>query len=396
MARAFVLVLDSLGIGALPDAERFGDQGSNTLLHIAQQHNLHIPNLCNVGLSHALQLACGEGLPGVHIIPDGAWAAAAELSAGKDTPSGHWEMMGIPVVQEWGLFPAKADGSCFPPELLHTIAQKAGLDGWLGDCHSSGTEIIKKLGEEHVRTGKPIFYTSADSVFQVACHEEAFGLERLYSLCETLRTELDTWRIGRVIARPFTGNNAADFVRTTNRRDYTMPPPAPTVLDNLVAAGGTTVSIGKIADIFAHQGISHAVKAHGTEDLFAATIRQTREAPERSIVMTNFVDFDQSFGHRRDGAGYARELELFDGLLPQMQAALRDDDLLLLTADHGCDPTWTGTDHTREYVPQLAWGRRVRPGSLGIRTSFADLGQTVAAWIGLPSMEHGQAYDIIP
>lgn len=404
MARVFILVLDSLGIGAAPDAGSFGDQGANTLLHIAQRcaegrantpdrkGPLHIPHLRGLGLGHALELACGESLPGKPVPLEGAWGAAKERSAGKDTPSGHWEMAGVPVEQEWGMFPAREDGSCFPPDLLRRIAERAGLPGWLGDCHASGTDIIARLGELHVASGRPIFYTSADSVFQVACHEESFGLERLYALCERIREEVDALRIGRVIARPFRGTCAADFKRTDNRRDYTMPPPAPTVLDRLLAAGGTVISIGKIADIFAHQGISRAIKAHGTMGLFDATLQQAREAPEHSIVMTNFVDFDQSFGHRRDVAGYARELELFDQRLPELKAALHRDDMLLITADHGCDPSWRGTDHTREFVPQLAWGHRIIPVSLGVRESFADLGQTAARWLELPAMEHGAAY----
>jgi len=404
MARAFILVLDSLGIGFSPDAARFGDTGANTLLHIAQRcasgladtafrrGPLHIPNLCRLGLSHALELACGEGLPGADVEPSGGWAVAQEVSAGKDTPSGHWEIMGIPVKQEWGLFPADENGRCFPPALLQCIIKKAGLSGSLGNCHASGTEIIERLGEEHIRSGKAIFYTSADSVFQVACHEETFGLERLYALCELIRHEVDSLRVGRVIARPFNGDSASGFRRTCNRRDYTTPPSEPTVLDRIISHGGTTVSIGKTADIFAHQGISVAIKAYGTQALFDKTLHQLHEAPDNSIIMTNFVDFDQTFGHRRDIAGYANELELFDSLLPQLLPLLRKDDLLAITSDHGCDPTWPGSDHTREYTPQLICGPRIRPVSHGLRASFADLGQTVAHWMGLPPMAHGAAY----
>lgn len=404
MARAFILVIDSLGIGSAPDASDFGDLGANTLLHIAQRcamgladgggrkGPLKIPNLTALGLGHASALASGEPLPVDPVPLTGAWAVAKERSAGKDTPSGHWEIAGVPVEQPWGMFPPRADGTCFPPELLVRIAQLAALPGWLGDCRGSGTEIIAKLGEEHMASGKPIFYTSADSVFQVACHEDTFGLVELYALCATVRTELDPLRIGRVIARPFRGTCAADFIRTDNRRDYTMPPPSATVLDRLVAAGGTVISIGKIADIFAHQGISRAVKAFGTTALFDATVRQVDDAPDNSIVMTNFVDFDQNFGHRRNVPGYARELELFDQRLPELLARLRSDDLLIITADHGCDPTWKGTDHTRELVPQLVWGHQIEPRSFGMRESFADVGQTVSRWLGLPKMPHGLAY----
>lgn len=404
MARAFILVIDSLGVGSAPDAAQFGDLGANTLLHIAQRcaagladgdgrkGPLQIPNLTALGLGHALELACGEPLLVAPVPLTGAWAVAKELSAGKDTPSGHLEMAGVPVEQQWGMFPSKADGTCFPPDLLSRIAQRTAVPGWLGDCHGSGTEIIARLGEEHMASGKPIFYTSADSVFQVACHEGTFGLDELYALCAIIRTEIDPLRIGRVIARPFRGTCAADFSRTDNRRDYTMPPPSPTVLDRLVEAGGTVISIGKIADIFAHQGISRAVKAYGTTALFDATVRQVDDAPDNSIVMTNFVDFDQNFGHRRNVLGYARELELFDRRLPELLANLRLEDLLVITADHGCDPTWEGTDHTREFVPQLVWGRQIEPRSLGMRESFADVGQTVARWLGLPQMPHGVAY----
>ncbi|WP_104663799.1 phosphopentomutase [Ensifer adhaerens] len=403
MSRVFILVLDSLGIGSSPDAERFGDSGANTLLHIAQrcagrqaddgrEGILRIPNLCALGLGHALELACGKTLPGEPARLTAAWAVAREISAGKDTPSGHWEMMGVPVEKEWGMFPAAGDGTCFPAELLQSIAERAGICGWLGDCHGSGTEIISRFGVEHMVSNKPIFYTSADSVFQVAGHEETFGLDRLYALCEVIRREIDPLRIGRVIARPFIGQAPSDFRRTNNRRDYTTPPFSPTVLDQLVEDGGTTIGIGKITDIFAHQGITKAIKAYGTEELFEATLKQACEAPSHCIVMTNFVDFDQSYGHRRDVAGYARELELFDRRLPKLLAELREDDLLLVTADHGCDPTWPGSDHTREYVPQLAWGHRIEPGSLGMRDSFADLGQTAAHWLNLRPMQHGTSF----
>ena len=404
MARAFILVLDSLGIGAAADAAQYGDSGANTLLHIAQhcaagkadsaarQGPLQIPNLIAMGLGHALHLACGEGLPGQgNIQPIAGFAAAQEISAGKDTPSGHWEMMGVPVMQDWGMF-APCDDNCFPAELLQAIYRRAGLTGSLSNCHASGTDIINRHGAQHCAGGLPIFYTSVDSVFQVACHETSFGLDRLYALCEIIREEVDAYRIGRVIARPFSGNEKSGFHRTQNRRDYTTPPHEPTLFDQLVAAGGQTIAIGKIADIFAHQAIQTAIKAHGTEALFAATLQQLRQAPDHSLTMTNFVDFDQTFGHRRDVAGYANELELFDRLLPQIYPLLCADDMLVITADHGCDPSWHGNDHTREYVPQLIYGPAIAAVSHGMRGSFADLGQTVAHWLGLSPMRHGQAY----
>lgn len=403
MSRVFVLVLDSLGLGGAPDAHRFGDEGSNTLLHIAQacaagqadgaqrRGPLRLTQLSALGLSRALALACDQGLPGDDTVPRAAWAAANELSRGKDTPSGHWEMMGVPVEEDWGYFSPGADGRCFPPALLQAAGRPLGIGGWLGDCHTSGTEIIARLGQRHVETGWPIVYTSADSVVQIACHESAFGLQRLYQLCESMRREVDALRIGRVIARPFAGSGPDGFQRTARRRDYAMPPPAPTLLERIEAAGGHTIAVGKVADIFAHRGIGTAVPAYGHEALMQATLAQVREAPDGSLTMCNFVDFDQLFGHRRDLAGYAQALEHFDALLPELLSTLQPDDLLLISADHGCDPSWPGTDHTRERVPLLAWGHRVQAGSHGVRDSFADLGQTAANWLGLPPLPHGQA-----
>ncbi|GAB1080657.1 MAG: hypothetical protein SStaBPW_25490 [Shewanella algae] len=248
------------------------------------------------------------------------------------------------------------------------------------------------MGEEHMRSGLPIFYTSADSVFQIACHEESFGLENLYRLCEIAREELEPYNIGRVIARPFVGSGAADFARTGNRRDYAVEPPAKTVLDKLKAAGGQVVSVGKISDIYAHCGITSKVKASGLEALFDATLEQVKAAGDNTIVFTNFVDFDSHYGHRRDVAGYARGLEYFDARLPEILALLNKDDLLILTADHGCDPTWEGTDHTREHVPVLAYGAGLSAGSLGRRKSFADIGQSIASYFKLEPMEYGESF----
>jgi len=418
MARAFILVLDSFGIGHAPDAANYGDEGANTLLHIAEacaagkcngpararRGALHLPNLRALGLEAALKLACGHGLPAAagkaEAAPRliGAYAVGREISAGKDTPSGHWEMMGLPVETEWGFFhqpPAEKQADyigVFPRKLLERIYQRAGLAGSLGNEIASGTEIIARLGEEHLATGLPIFYTSTDSVFQVAAHERLFPLERLYTLCEIIRAELEPYNIGRVIARPFIGDNAAGFRRSNGRRDWTTPPGQPTLFDAVQAAGGETIAIGKIADIFAHQGISKAIKAYGTRDLFAATLAQVKSAPAGSLTMTNFVDFDQNFGHRRDVAGYANELELFDSLLPQLLPLLKAADLLVITADHGCDPTWRGNDHTREYVPQLLYGPAIKPVNCGLRRSFADMGQSVAAWLGTAPLAHGESY----
>ncbi len=403
MKRTIILMLDSFGVGAAGDAAKFGDLGSDTFGHIAKEcaegcandgreGPLKLPNLSRLGLAHAAMESTGQFAPGfdadVELI--GAYGHAEELSSGKDTPSGHWEMAGVPVLFDWGYFSDKQNS--FPKELTDKILARAGLSGFLGNCHASGTAILEELGEEHMRSGLPIFYTSADSVFQIACHEESFGLENLYRLCEIAREELEPYNIGRVIARPFVGSGAADFARTGNRRDYAVEPPAKTVLDKLKAAGGQVVSVGKISDIYAHCGITSKVKASGLEALFDATLEQVKAAGDNTIVFTNFVDFDSHYGHRRDVAGYARGLEYFDARLPEILALLNKDDLLILTADHGCDPTWEGTDHTREHVPVLAYGAGLSAGSLGRRKSFADIGQSIASYFKLEPMEYGESF----
>lgn len=408
MSRVALVVLDSLGLGALPDAYGFGDAGANTLGHIAAhcltQHAGHgagnalrIPHLLDLGLGHAAQLACGSfpaGL-GSDAMPRAAWGCARETSTGKDTTSGHWEMCGVPVDFEWAYFSAQEHS--FPDSLLDSLVRRAGLPGVLGNCRASGTTIITQLGEEHLRSGKPIIYTSADSVLQICAHEETFGLERLYRTCAIARELVDPLNLARVIARPFIGTCAADFVRTPNRRDYSVPPPAPTLLDRLQEAGGNVIGVGKIPDIFAGRGISHAVKAHGIDGLFDATLDAFVAAGPRSLVFTNFVDFDQDYGHRRDPAGYARALETFDAMLPELLAQLGAGDLLLLTADHGNDPTWPGSDHTREYIPILAVGPGVRPGPIGCRSTFADIGQSAAHWLGLAPLASGNNFlDTLP
>ncbi len=398
MARAIILVLDSFGIGATADADKFGDIGSDTLGNIARVRAksadgpLRLPNLSKLGLMHASKESTGKFPAGVeqNIEIIGAYGHAAELSSGKDTPSGHWEIAGVPVLFDWGYFTGKTD--TFPGELLEELIERADLPGVLGNCHSSGTTIIAELGDEHVRTGKPIVYTSADSVFQIACHEEAFGLQRLYDLCDIARELVDRYNIGRVIARPFVGDGPDTYVRTGNRRDLTTPPHAPTVLDKLVESGGDVYSIGKIADIYAHRGITKKIKATGNEALFDATLAAMKEASDNSIIFTNFVDFDMLYGHRRNVEGYAAALEYFDRRLPELMEQMRPEDLLVLCADHGCDPTWQGSDHTREHIPVLAYGAGIKPGSLGLRETFADIGQTVAAHLGLSPMDYGTSF----
>ena len=398
MGRATILVLDSFGIGATADADRFGDVGSNTFGHIASVRAesdagpLQLPNLASLGLFHASRDSTGEfpegADPDVKIV--GAYGFAEELSSGKDTPSGHWEIAGLPVLFEWGYFTKPID--TFPPELLEKLVERANLPGVLGNCHASGTTIIAELGDEHVHTGKPIFYTSADSVFQIACHEESFGLQMLYDLCDIARELVDEYDIGRVIARPFIGDSAETYVRTGNRRDLTTPPHGDTVLDKLVADGGEVISVGKIADIYAHRGITKKIKATGNAALFDATLAEMTVAPDHSIVFTNFVDFDMLFGHRRDVEGYAAALEYFDNRLPEILDLIRDDDVLVITADHGCDPTWEGSDHTREHIPVLVYGSGVRSGALGKRETFADIGQSLATFFSLSPMDYGKSF----
>jgi phosphopentomutase len=397
MGRAIILVMDSFGIGATDDADKFGDVGANTFGSIASfrassGNPLKLPNLARLGLMNAAQESAGTWPEGCQTDADiiAAYGFASELSSGKDTPSGHWEIAGVPVLFDWGYFSERTN--TFPPELLDKLIAEADLPGVLGNCHESGTVIIANLGEEHVSTGKPIVYSSADSVFQIACHEESFGLQRLYDLCDIARKLVDDYNIGRVIARPFIGNDASDFVRTGNRRYLTVLPPSKTLLDKLVDSGGEVISIGKISDIYAHQGITKKIKANGNAALFDATLAAMRDAPDRSIVFTNFVDFDMLFGHRRDVEGYAQALEYFDARLPELIELMNDDDIVVICADHGCDPTWQGSDHTREHIPVLVYGAGVPAGSLGKRESFADIGQSLTGFFELPPMDYGKSF----
>ena len=406
--RVILIVMDSFGIGAGPDAYKFQsgdipDSGSDTLGHIASAfysgtaiqpaRPLHLPHLQSLGLGESYRISRGTLPAGWSRCElSGHFACAESISTGKDTPSGHWEIAGVPVRFDWTYFPKVPD--CFPPSLLAEIFHRSGIVSSLGNRHASGTEILDELGAEHMRTGLPIFYTSADSVFQIACHEESFGLDRLLGLCQTVRTVLDesSLKIGRVIARPFTGPASGPFLRTGNRHDYAVPPPAPTLLQRAAEDGRDAIGIGKIGDIYAHIGLTEEVRASGHAALWTETLAAIDRCRDGGLVMTNFVDFDAVFGHRRDTAGYGLALEEFDARLPDLIAKLRPTDLLCLTADHGNDPTWAGTDHTRERVPVLFHSASLSaPRKLGLRHTFADIGQTLATWLSLPAVPEGTA-----
>ncbi|MFC3181036.1 phosphopentomutase [Cypionkella sinensis] len=397
MARAFLIVMDSVGCGGAPDAGDFGDKGANTLGHIAEacaagraeqgrSGPLRMPNLDALGLGAAIKLASGLDAPGLGAVPMGRWGAATEVSRGKDTPSGHWELAGVPVPWDWTYFPDKIPA--FSDDLVALVCKLAGTEGILGNCHASGVPIIEQHCAEHLRTGWPICYTSADSVFQIAAHEEAFGLERLLKLCQDLAPHLHAMKVGRVIARPFTGTPGA-FKRTANRHDYAMDPPAPTLLEWVQGAGRSTHAIGKIGDIFSMKGIGKLWKGKGDLDLFDHLDRLAGEAEDGSLTFANFVEFDTLYGHPRDVAGYARALEWFDSRVGALLQLLRPGDLAIFTADHGNDPTWTGTEHTRERVPVLCAG--VGVGEIGLR-AFADVGASVAAHLGVAAQGVGRSF----
>lgn len=395
MSRVIILVADSLGVGYSPDAKDFGDEGANTFLSIAQHMNkinqpLNIPNLTSLGLVAACEEASQQSIELPKSPMVGSYGYMKELSSGKDTPSGHWEMAGVPVLFDWGYFTEKQNS--FPQGFMDELMKRTGVKGTLGNRHASGTDILKWHGDEHCDTQMPICYTSADSVFQVAAHEEHFGLERLYEFCEVARELLDEYNIGRVIARPFVGDSADNYARTGNRRDFSVLPPAPTVLDRMTEKGGKVISVGKISDIYAHQGVTEAFKATGLDQLLDKTLDLIKQDTDNEIIFTNLVNFDQDFGHRRDIEGYGKALEYFDTRLPEIMAEMADDDLLFITADHGCDPSWPGTDHTREYVPILAYQKGKESKQLGERGTFADMGQTIAERFDLTKLEYGTSF----
>lgn len=393
MARAFLVVMDSVGIGGAPDADTFfngrvPDTGANTLGHIAQacaegraedgrSGPLNVPHMASLGLGPAIELASGLHIASLDDTVSGTWGAATEISRGKDTPSGHWELAGLPVPWEWHYFPDVSKS--FPPALVAQLAAFAGTDEILGNCHAPGTAIIEEFGAQHIKTGFPICYTSADSVLQIAAHEESFGLQRLLDLCENMAPIAHEMKVGRVIARPFIGDAQSGFTRTTNRRDFAIKPPAP-VLSNWVQDSGARVyAVGKIGDIFSMTGFDE-VRKGSDETLMGHLGDLVEHAEDGSLTFANFVEFDSLYGHRRDVSGYARALEWFDAEIGKLLGQLRDGDLLVLTADHGNDPTWVGTDHTRERAPVLVAGQGA--GSLG-QIGFRDVAGLVARHLGV-------------
>lgn len=402
MARAFVVVMDSVGIGGAADAHAFfngdlPDTGANTLAHIAQacaagkadigrSGPLWMPNLDRLGLGRSVFLASGESAPGLMSEPVGLWGAASEISAGKDTPSGHWELAGLPVPWDWHYFPNTENS--FPSDLVAEVAKAAGSDGILGNCHAPGTAIIERLGAQHMRSGQPICYTSADSVFQIAAHEHSFGLDRLYQLCADIAPRLHAMKVGRVIARPFIGDAETGFTRTLNRKDYAITPPAPVLTNWVQDAGRHVYAIGKIGDIFSMQGIDEVSKGADT-DLMADLSNLVDTAKDGSLTFANFVEFDSLYGHRRDIAGYGRALEWFDAAIGPILARLRADDIMLFTADHGNDPSWPGTDHTRERVPVLVAGKATK--EIGI-VQFADVAASIADHLNVPAQGPGRSF----
>ena len=403
MNRAIILVLDSLGLGSSDDAHLYGDEGSDTLGHIIEacesgnansdkrKGPLVIPNLIRWGLGEAAIASRKEALPIDRVDPEGSFGYAKEVSAGKDTPSGHWEICGLPVPFEWGVFPKTEN--CFPETLINALIQEGEILGTLANKHASGTKVIEEFGEEHIHSGIPICYTSADSVFQIAAHEEHFGLERLYKLCEVAKRLVDPLNITRVIARPFTGNTKDGFIRTSNRKDITTPPNDVTLLDHIIDGNGKVVSVGKIGDIFSNQGVSYTVKAPNNMGLVDQLLSEMQKVDE-GLIFVNLVDFDTNFGHRRDVPGYALALEEFDKRIPEIESSLQDKDLVLITADHGCDPTWPGSDHTREHVPVVFYGKSVKNNNLGKRDTFADMGQTIAHHLQIKPLANGKVCEL--
>lgn len=377
------MVLDSAGVGEMPDAAKYGDEGSNTLGNVAKAvGGLAMPNMQKMGLGNIISI---EGVaPASH--PTGAYGKAAEKSAGKDTTTGHWEIAGVVLERQFPVYP-----NGFPPEVIDEFEKRIGRKV-LGNKVASGTEIIKELGDEHIKTKNPIVYTSADSVFQIAAHEDVIPVEELYKICRIAREILQgEHAVARVIARPFIGKSG-EYVRTYNRADFSLTPPHDTLLDNVAKAGMEVVGVGKIWDIFAGQGITKSFHTQGNMDGIDKTL-EAMDILERGLVFTNLVDYDMLYGHRNDPEGYAKALEDFDMRLPEILSKLGQNDVLIITADHGCDPTTESTDHSREYVPILIYGEKIKPGvNLGTLNSFSDIGQTVADFLGCSSLKNGTSF----
>jgi phosphopentomutase len=391
MPRTFLFILDSFGVGNAPDAAAFGDAGSNTLAHICDHMTLNVPYMASLGLGLAAMSAAGRNpLAPAKLI--GKWGHAREVSEGKDTITGHWEIAGVPVPFKWHYYPQTQPA--FPQALIDAIVARCKLPGFLALNHASGTQVIEDFGEEHVRSGKPIMYTSADSVIQIAAHEKHFGLQRLYDVCKVARDLTYDIKVGRIIARPFLGATAKTFERTGNRKDFAVTPPSPTLLKVLSEAGREVISVGKIGDIYAHVGTGEEIKISGNTAMMRKVVETMPRLKDGGFLMTNFVDFDTLYGHRRDPIGYGRLLEEFDAMLPEAFAQLRDGDRLILTADHGNDPTYKGTDHTREQIPILIHGKDIVPGPIGARQSFSDIGQTIAQYLGVGPLRAGTAFSL--
>ena len=384
-----VLVIDSFGIGAMPDANEYGDSGANTALHICEYTSGEKwPTLKKLGLGNASRIL-GQGLPGCESVPapPASYGVMAERSPGKDTTTGHWELAGVVLDKPFPTFPPEYPS--FPAELLQAFEKRTGR-GVIGNCAASGTVIIQDLGDEHVATGKPIVYTSGDSVFQIAAHEEVIPVDELYAICETARELCDAYQVGRVIARPFIGSSGG-YTRTERRRDFSMPPFDTTVLDHISTYGVETVGVGKIGDIFCERGIETSHHDKGNTACLARTMSVLREGATRDrFIFVNLVDTDMYYGHRRDPVGYLNAVTEVDASLPAVMEMMRDEDIMVITADHGCDPTFKGTDHTREYVPLLWYSRSRQPVNLGKRRQFCDVAATISVSFGAGKMKNGE------
>lgn len=384
MKRAIIIVLDAVGIGELPDADKYGDKGSNTLMHVKEAlPALNLKNMCNLGLG----LIDGDNVYEKVNNPKGIYGKMAEHSAGKDTTTGHWELSGIWIDKPFPTYPKG-----FPKEIIEEFESKIGRKV-LGNCVASGTVIIQELGDEHMKTGYPIVYTSADSVFQIACHEDIIPIEKQYRYCEIAREILQGDNgVGRVIARPFIGSNG-HYTRTERRKDFSLPPIAPTLLDYVSESGLTVSAVGKIEDIFCNRGITQSVHTHTNAEGIEQTIKYIENAPD-GLIFTNLVDTDMLYGHRNDVDGFGKSLQYFDDNLPRIINAMSDDDILFITADHGCDPTTPSTDHSREYVFLLGYGKNIKPHNIGIRRTYADLAKTIADYFNIENDLHGEKFDL--